>query len=135
MIRRVLLAMCVGATVLAIGQPSQAGGPPSTATSASPTALPPSPAAVPARPEVVDPSRRVFMLTDSVGLGVRGVLQRALPEYQVTIDGFPALMVDQLDDRMAKPRVARNSTDIGDIAIIAAGYNYPYWDPARFDRD
>ena len=22
----------------------------------------------------------------------------------------------------------------GDYAIVAAGYNYPYWDPARFDR-
>ncbi|MEO6123262.1 MAG: hypothetical protein ABIR32_06095 [Ilumatobacteraceae bacterium] len=94
-------------------------------------------AAAPAapRPEVLDPAHRILMLTDSVGLGVRGVLQNALPEYQVVIDGYPALMVDQLDARMAQPRVDSHSTDLGETAIIAAGYNYRYWDPARFDTD
>ncbi len=86
-------------------------------------------------PEVVDAPHRVFMMTDSVGLGIRGVLQATLPEYQVVIDGFPALMVDQLEDRMLKPRVASNSADLGDTVIVAGGYNYPYWDPAGFDRD
>ena len=56
--------------------------------------------------EVVERDRRVFMMTDSVGLGVRGVLQQALPEYQVVIDGYPALMVDQLEERMLRPRIA-----------------------------
>lgn len=86
-------------------------------------------------PEVLDASHRVFMMTDSVGLGVRGVLQRTMPDDQVVIDGFPALMVDQLEDRMLRPRIEANSSDLGDTAIVAAGYNYRYWDPPRFDRE
>ncbi len=86
-------------------------------------------------PEIADAPNRVFMMTDSVGLGVRGVLQSTLPEYQVVIDGYPALMVHQLEERMLRPRVLSNSTDLGDTAVVAAGYNYRYWDPASFDRD
>ncbi|MEO7398042.1 MAG: hypothetical protein ABIW84_05715 [Ilumatobacteraceae bacterium] len=93
------------------------------------------PATAELRAEVPEPARRVFMMTDSVGLGVRGVLQATLPEYQVVIDGYPALMVDQLEDRMLMPRVQSQSTDLGETAVVAAGYNYRYWDPAGFDAD
>ncbi len=86
-------------------------------------------------PEARPASHRVFMMTDSVGLGVRGVLQAAMPDYQVVIDGYPALMVHQLEERMLRPRVQAQSTDLGDTAIIAAGYNYRYWDSAGFGRD
>jgi len=86
-------------------------------------------------PEAVDPAHRVLMLTDSVGLGARGYLQAALPEYQVVIDGNPAMMVDQIEQRLLRPRVASNSRELGDTVIVAAGYNYPYWDPSGFDAD
>ena len=91
--------------------------------------------ATPAAAAPVGPAHRVLMLTDSVGLGARGHLEAALPEYQVVIDGHPAMMVDQLERQLVRPRVASGSADLGDTVIVAAGYNYPYWDPARFDAD
>ena len=74
------------------------------------------------------------MMTDSVGLGAKNAVPAALPGYQVTVDGTPALFVEQLESKWLRPRMATAPSLLGDIAVVAAGYNYPYWDPARFDR-
>ncbi len=89
--------------------------------------------AAPAAPSA-DPSHRVYMMTDSVGLGAKNAVPAALPEYQVTVDGSPALFVEQLESKWLRLRMATAPSLIGDIAVVAGGYNYPYWDPARFDR-
>ncbi|MCU1367903.1 MAG: hypothetical protein JWL72_1598 [Ilumatobacteraceae bacterium] len=98
----------------------------SASAAAAPTAAP--------RPEAVPADHRVYMVSDSVGLGAAGVIQRTLPEYQVTLDGTPALFVEQLESKWVRQRMATAPDVFGDIAVVAGGYNYPYWDPARFDR-
>ena len=81
------------------------------------------------------PEHRVTLFSDSVGLGAAGALPRAFPaDWQVTTIGTPAYMVEQLRDRHVIPTLATNRSVIGDHVVIGSGYNYPYWDPARFDR-
>lgn len=78
---------------------------------------------------------RVYMITDSVGLGAKYALPRAFPaDWTVTIDGDAGEFVETLERRLVKPRHASNPEAFGDHAIVAAGYNYPFWDPDRFDR-
>lgn len=87
-------------------------------------------------PETVPRSKRVVMFTDSVGLGAEFAMPRAFPsDWQVVVDGAPARMVNQLLDDFVRPRLVTNPDWFGDHVIIAGGYNYPYWDPARFDRE
>jgi hypothetical protein len=91
--------------------------------------------AAPVRPAVAPPSQRVYMVSDSVGLGTRGAIQRAFPsDWQVTLDGTPALFVEMMESQHVRRRMATDPSVFGDIAVVAGGYNYPYWDPARFDR-
>ena len=47
------------------------------------------------------------------------------------LDGTPALFVEQLESKYVR---AVPQSLLGDYGVIAGGYNYPYWDPARFDR-
>ena len=84
--------------------------------------------------EVFAANRRVYMMTDSVGLGAKEAVPAALPEYQVTVDGMPALFVEQLESKFLRMRMASSPQVLGDIAVVAGGYNYPFWDPGRFDR-
>ncbi len=85
--------------------------------------------------EVPPPSKRVYFVSDSVGLGARSALPAAFPpDWQVTVDGTPALFVEQLESRHVRGRMATSPWVFGDYAVVAGGYNYPYWDPARFDR-
>lgn len=85
-----------------------------------------------ASPGTVPVSQKVYMVSDSVGLGTRGVFGRSFPPgWQAVVDGTPAMFVEQLEARYvwgAAPGL------IGDHAVVAGGYNYPYWDPVRFDR-
>ena len=77
----------------------------------------------------------VYMVTDSVGLGAKDAVPAAFPGRTVVVDGHPALFVELLQDRLVRPRIASNPELFANgIAVVAGGYNYPYWDPARFDR-
>ena len=111
------------------------------AAGAAPVAASPHPASpratapVPIPVEVPPPSHRLYMVTESVGLGAKDALPRAFPaDWQVTVDGTPALFVEQLESKHVRQRMATSPWVFGDSAVVAGGHNYPYWDPARFDR-
>lgn len=94
-------------------------------------AAPPAPAA-PAAPAAVPDSQRVYMVSDSVGLGAKFAMPGAFPAgWQVTVTGKPALFVENLVSQYVQ---YVPSSSFGDHAIVAGGYNYPYWDQPRFDR-
>ena len=119
MLRRLGVAIAVAAGSLALP----------VATHAGPADAHPAPAFI------APPSKRVYMVSDSVGLGARTAMPAAFPsDWQVTVDGTPALFVEQLLSQHVQNRAATNPSVFGDFAIVAGGYNYPYWDPARFDR-
>ena len=81
-------------------------------------------------------SQRVVMFTDSVGLGAKHALPRSFPaDWQVNVDGEPAEMVGQMEWNFVRPRLATNPEWFGDHVVIAAGYNFPYWDHDRFVRE
>lgn len=74
------------------------------------------------------------MITDSVGLGAAGAIRAAFAGWQVTIDADPGEFTETLERKYVAPRLATTPGVFGDHAIVATGYNYPYWDPERFDR-
>ena len=83
-------------------------------------------------PESAPVDKRVYIVADSVGLGARGALPDAFPsDWQVVLDGTPALFVERLESKYVR---AVPQSLLGDYGVIAGGYNYPYWDPERFDR-
>lgn len=89
---------------------------------ATPLATGPAAAADPEPP-------RLYVVSDSVVLGAREAITARFGDYQVTVDGVPAIFTE------VAAQLAWERRDlIGDVAIVATGYNYPYWDPARFDR-
>jgi hypothetical protein len=86
-------------------------------------------------PRVPPPSQRVYVVADSVGLGARSAIPAAFPaDWQVVVDGEPARFVEQLEQQYVRSRLVTNPWWFGDHVVVAGGYNYPYWDPARFDR-
>jgi hypothetical protein len=76
-------------------------------------------------------AQRIFMVSDSVGIGAESALRAALPGTQFTLVGKPGQFVETLAASYVAPQPA---SLFGDIAIVAGGYNFPYWDPPRFDR-
>lgn len=75
--------------------------------------------------------KRVMLVADSVGLGTRGVFANAFPsDWDAIVVGEPARFVEQLEANFVRPNLFR----AGDHVVIAGGYNYPYWDPERFER-
>lgn len=76
-------------------------------------------------------SQRIFMVSDSVGIGAESAMRAAFPGTQFTLVGKPGQFVETLAASYVAPMP---SSVFGDVAIVAGGYNYPYWDPARFDR-
>ena len=85
--------------------------------------------------EAVPRSQRVAVFADSVGLGARSAIPNAFPaDWEVNVDGEPARFVEQLENDFVKYRLAVSPHWFGDHVVIAGGYNYPYWDPERFDR-
>lgn len=85
--------------------------------------------------EAAPVSERVTLFSDSVGLGTRGSFAQAFPPgYDANVFGTPALFVEQLESKHVLPTLAGARHLVGDHVVIAAGYNYPFWDPERFDR-
>ena len=83
------------------------------------------------RPTVVPASNRLVMVSDSVGLGAIPQMKAAFgAAWQVTVTGKPGLFTESLVSYVNALPLA----SFGDNAIVATGYNYPYWDPPRFDR-
>lgn len=116
MIRRLLLAASVALVAVVAGL----GGNPDDPT---PTV------------EAAPVSERVTLFSDSVGLGTRGSFAQAFPPgYDANVFGTPALFVEQLESKHVLPTLAGARHLVGDHVVIAAGYNYPFWDPERFDR-
>jgi hypothetical protein len=89
----------------------------------------------PAPAEAAPVAQRVLVVSDSVGLGAKTAIPNAFPPgWEVNVVGTPAMFVEQLENSHVKPQIAFNPWMVGDHVVIAGGYNYPYWDPARFDR-
>ena len=85
--------------------------------------------------EAAPPGERVLLISDSVGLGTRGVLDDFFPaSWNVNIIGKPAAFVESLLDVHFRQAQAFTPWMIGEHVVVAGGYNYPYWDPDRFDR-
>ena len=85
--------------------------------------------------EAAPVQHRVFVVSDSVGLGAKHAIPAAFPaDWEVNVVGTPAMFVEQLENSHVRPQLAYNPWMIGDHVVIAGGYNYPYWDPDRFDR-
>jgi hypothetical protein len=97
---------------------------------------PPTVHAAPVTTGSAAPDKRLYFITDSVGLGTTGdpgALRTAFgPEWQITTDGFPALFVEQMESNHVRTAMRDIPGAFGDYAVVAGGYNYPYWDPARF---
>lgn len=86
-------------------------------------------------PDLAPREKRLYMITDSVGLGAQFALPNAFPaDWDVTLDGDPGEFTETLERKYVAPRVSSTPNVFGDHAVVAAGYNYPYWDPGRFDR-
>ena len=86
-------------------------------------------------PDLAAASKRLYVITDSVGLGAEFALPRAFPpDWEITLDGDPGEFTETLEHKYVRPRLTTTPWVFGDHAVVAAGYNYPYWDPARFDR-
>jgi hypothetical protein len=85
--------------------------------------------------EAAPVTERVTLFSDSVGLGTRGYFDQAFPpDWEANVFGTPALFVEQLESKHVVPTLVGARHLIGDHVVIAGGYNYPFWDPERFDR-
>ncbi len=115
------VAVLAGCTLVALG--TEAGG------EAAPTA-----ATDPSPVEATGREQRLYMITDSVGLGAAPAIRSTFAGWQVTIDADAGEFTDTLERKYVAPRLSNSPGVFGDHAIVATGYNYPYWDPARFDR-
>ena len=91
---------------------------------------PPSPA-VGANGITLDPSwpKTLYVISDSVVLGVKTSLPARMAGWQVTIDGRPALMVKQ-----ATKEMTQRGTPVGTVAVVALGYN-SLWEKNRRNYD
>ncbi len=75
------------------------------------------------------PAPALFVVADSVGLSAKDAIPRAFPGWNVTVTGRPAVFTDVAVGDYVAP-----AGPLPAVAVVATGYNYPYWDPARFDR-
>lgn len=71
----------------------------------------------------------LLVIADSVMLGAAGALPSVFPERAVEVVGRPAVFTDAAVPEYVAPRA-----QVPDVVVVATGYNYPFWDPARFDR-
>jgi len=56
------------------------------------------------------------------------------PTWEFTLDGDAGEFTETLEHKYVRPRLTDTPQVFGDYAIVAAGYNAPFWDPARLDR-
>ena len=91
----------------------------------------PPPVAPPLAPALagipLDPSwpKHVYVITDSVMLGAKQQFIDALPDWQVTFDGRPAIQI-----RKALNEYVVNRSNTGPVAVVALGYN-TLWEKDR----
>ncbi len=90
----------------------------------SAVAVPTAPAA-----EASSSPPRLFVVADSVGLSAKDAIPPAFAGWDVTVVGHPAVFTDVAVNQYVAPAGA-----LPDVAVVATGYNYPFWDPDRFDR-
>jgi hypothetical protein len=83
--------------------------------------------AAPARAASAAP--QLFVVADSVGLSAKDAIPRAFGGWNVAVVGRPAVFTDVAVTDYVAPAGA-----LPEVAVVATGYNYPFWDPDRFDR-
>ncbi len=67
--------------------------------------------------------RRVTLISDSVGLGVRYDLHHHFPDnWDIDVMGRKSVSIGQLERDFVRPNLGR----LGDHVVIAAGYNFPF---------
>src|SRR6478752_2475023 len=82
----------------------------------------PTASAAPHTEDVPPPSQRVYVVSDSVGLGAKNAIPAAFPpDWQVTVDGTPALFVEQLLSKHVQAREAAQPWVLGDFVVVAGG--------------
>ena len=83
-----------------------------------------------ARPAPVSagPERRLFLVADSVALGAAPAVRAAFAGWDVAIEGHQGIFTDD-----AAELAWAHRDEIGTVAVVATGYNYPVWNPALFD--
>jgi lysophospholipase L1-like esterase len=93
--------------------------------SGPPPAVPPLDSALAGVP--LDPNwpKHVYVITDSVMLGAKQPFINALPDWQVTFDGRPAIQI-----RQALKEYTLSRRDTGPVAVVALGYN-TLWEKDR----
>jgi lysophospholipase L1-like esterase len=120
------------ATTAPRGTSQTAGVPGGSVATVGSTAPATSPApAIGANGITLDPSwpKTLYVISDSVVLGVKTSLPARMAGWQVTIDGRPALMVKQ-----ATKEITQRGTPVGTVAVVALGYN-SLWEKNRRNYD
>jgi lysophospholipase L1-like esterase len=116
--RRIVLATSL--VLLACG-----GADARKSASGPPPAVPPLDPALAAAPLDPNSRRHVYVITDSVMLGAKQKFIDALPDWQVTFDGRPAIQI-----RQALKEYTLSRRDTGPVAVVALGYN-TLWEKDR----
>ncbi len=80
------------------------------------------------RPALGAPEKRLFLVADSVALGAVPAIRGAFAGWDVAVEGHQGIFTDD-----AAELAWAHRAEIGAIAVVATGYNYPVWNPALFD--
>jgi hypothetical protein len=79
--------------------------------------------------EAAGPDRRLYMITDSVGLGAAPAIRNAFAGWQVTIDADAGEFTETLERMYVAPRVSRSPGVFGDHADRGGGVQLPLLGP------
>jgi hypothetical protein len=73
---------------------------------------------------------RLFVIADSVLLGNKDGFNAAFADWDgINVRGFPGIFTEK-----GAEIAGIYADEVDDVAVVGLGYNYPYWDPPRFDR-